>query len=1338
MFINKSTKGWKRVLLKYVFFDTETPGLEKEAALFSVSDSLTKCLELGNDLLRFDETWDSSGRFPQESIRAYEETLCKGLGLKNNVDAYGLLEYCSIVIEEGINLISSIKQDTNILDNTNKKIVFSPYRRDLIKYVFVGKCMLTITPELFTNNAKQFLKMQINHAEICLANQSQVPFIRNRQFGCPDANPALLDKFGWDLRDPAPAFEEAIRLARRHYSMTYPYYNAAYPGMNIDRRVEWNSFSGLEPAVANIISEQGERYQAWYPRQNYLRVEKRRILNHKTKIEYDYLVSPQWRYELALQRVSETLRDAKVGSGVGEYAPEAIATVKDAVDQAKNQQEHAWDFSVAVVNIFNKLSELRASRGLRCELEPKSNIFFAEKEMKEFKSKVKTVLVYSKALDRIKSASNRRGPVEQTKILEHALKQPTDYDKLNQHFTMFDSKFTTIRKEQVPPEAAYATLQFIFPSENNEASGLGHIWLDEITIKDETNVTREIPNGSFEQVTDGMPEKWKFNVVKGNPILKVEERANYVKHGSKSVYIENPTKKDLGILESNKFKIPKDSAQIITYAVKQDGRVAPGQELKCVVTFFATNAKHAEPLKETTLSWQKKSLVAGSSDQDSAIVYALTGDYAYAEKAKNNSVFKLNDFCQGLESWKRTNTRPDGSDAYGAVQGGRFGQTLATVMTFIKNTDLISTEEWDAITSQIDYLMASLIDFRDLSEASDDEIVWGTGNWQTDMALGAATLIFALGDKITHSKQLLNNALMLVKKQIDNGLILFPDGSYNETVRYLGAILSKLAPFVKILRNCLGEDLMKTTDMWKLLEFLIQVQAPYSRYHKSIDTPTYGDHNANSSAIFAYAGVFCDEVADFNISLASQLYDLWHYAGKPMPPFGPEDVHMVQFYVTCRQENYHNNPMILQSTTKYKNSGIHMLRNNYGRTNELLLTVMAGNQWLGHGHYDQGAIALTYNGINLVIDPGVYSYFDGTTRWFVSSQAHATVQFDNGSEEFYNTPRTSQVLAEDLSHPLDYLKVKVESKQNHNHIGTLIRHVFYIKNGINAIVIYDEIVDCNLRSRLNMPVSAIAADVDGNCIDFKGHFDTHLQMIGLQPACYQLADKANVLSGNGNLSLEWGGSSNVAPKIDGAHLLKMARVYQSAGENFLTVLYPYIKQQKKMVVEKIVTTNKQIKLYKLTVSQDKYVYLLVNNHLINKEIKVAEKSNLINMATGVTYNVVDHQVCLQVEQQFVSIFRPASLEQPKAERIEIQGDKLIAIPNIGERKYNYRGLVMDQYDDLMATKSPKLKLISPANGVTLDKSNRLCVRSVAGDTAIILQAEYKGVKETTEIKLKKN
>ncbi len=93
-------------------------------------------------------------------------------------------------------------------------------------------------------------------------------------------------------------------------------------------------------------------------------------------------------------------------------------------------------------------------------------------------------------------------------------------------------------------------------------------------------------------------------------------------------------------------------------------------------------------------------------------------------------ILGANDFAQGSEHWMYSNSRPYGIDAYGAVQGGRFVNCLATAYSIVKNSPKWSEEDRQLLADLCLYITGDLNDIRDRSEMTAAEAAYGTtGIW---------------------------------------------------------------------------------------------------------------------------------------------------------------------------------------------------------------------------------------------------------------------------------------------------------------------------------------------------------------------------------------------------------------------------------------------------------------------------------------------------------------------------------------------------------------------------------------------------------------------------------
>lgn len=128
-----------------------------------------------------------------------------------------------------------------------------------------------------------------------------------------------------------------------------------------------------------------------------------------------------------------------------------------------------------------------------------------------------------------------------------------------------------------------------------------------------------------------------------------------------------------------------DAIYTVMFDAKQDGKFKVGMQIE--LTFFDKDGKKLGTREEhfnrkAWLDVKKYNLYT----QCDAICYWYTEDTTYAEKSKIEMLHFLDDFCQGAHHWLRYNERPEGSDAYGGVQGGRILFTIAVAYSMIRDS----------------------------------------------------------------------------------------------------------------------------------------------------------------------------------------------------------------------------------------------------------------------------------------------------------------------------------------------------------------------------------------------------------------------------------------------------------------------------------------------------------------------------------------------------------------------------------------------------------------------------------------------------------------------------
>lgn len=857
-----------------------------------------------------------------------------------------------------------------------------------------------------------------------------------------------------------PRQEEEALFAMRRYTMTPSYHMTEY---------------GLEPALE------------WF----------------RTTHVMDRLPEAE---TAALARAEEIL-DADTSGAPGSLDPEAVEQVRAAKGRVKKAEGEAR--GIAVVQLFNAIRRARMKRVLRLQREPDSNLFLPGGAKEKLIHKVMGDSILSRELERICGFAERYSP-EQIRMLP--LDGTTmDYNMLNQNFALW-SKSEQVYTFETPVQACYAKLTFLLPKEDNEEDGLGHVWLDEIRVAPAQGPDWPIQNGGFE-VGEACPEHWTPVVFSGNPVLAVEKKAPFCGVGGRSVKLQNPTPYDMGGWQYDELiSIEGGQTNTITFMGKLDGKLKRGVEIR--IEFL--NARQ-QPAGEYQAYFNRKSALAAGdfalSMQADAIVYYFTGRRAYAEKTKREILFVLHDFCQGIEHWLVTGQRPQGCDAYGAVQGGRILCSVMSAYTLIRDAEIFTPEEQKKMMALLTYFVPYLMDLRDRTELSDDQIQADAGNWQTDMAAGVGCLMMAMPD-FPMARQWLDNANSLLRSQLS--VNVGADGSWPESVRYHFAALSRFAVYAKILKNCTGEDWLAAETLCGMFRYPVMVQTPaYDFFDGKISTPNFGDHDLSGGEEFAPFGIYCADIAETDPALGALMYRTWVRAGRPAGKYWGEAIafeHLLGAGETFGESG--DGELVLTSTGDLRDAGIYLFRKGVGTGNESYFALNAPPRKIGHGHYDIGSFILYSHNIPLVIDPAIEGYFDSTKDWYVSSSAHSVVQFERSGGKkaaadpfdihlektdysalagWDDTPRTAELAGFYTGAKEDSVAVRIQDPEGR---GVHTRKVTYIRES-ELYVISDQVDGFDGNLRWSLCIAAQSAEILENRVTARGYYQMDLDVIFL-------------------------------------------------------------------------------------------------------------------------------------------------------------------------------------------------------------------------------------------------
>ncbi len=951
----------------------------------------------------------------------------------------------------------------------------------------------------------------------------------------------------------------------------------------------------------------------------YLELSLNQIVDAKLRDKFDRVVG----------QANDLAEHAAIGSGAWHYPQAAVDAVKENLLEAEQAKAegNAEQIAAALVQVYDAMNAMRNVQVWRSEAEPESSLYFTESGLQALRDKMERNQSLKDKYEEAKQIADEQSLadiVAQRRFLEEGV----DYDEMNADYKLWSNSESL---NFTPPSGtASIQLQFTLEPADNEASGLGHAWVDSVKISPADSADLTIWNADFEE-GENTPEHWMPTAVKGNPVMTWEDRANYSNNGARSLYMENPTSNDQGAWTSSQsIAVTPGLSHTLTFAAKLDGKLKNG--LKAVITYKDAGGS---TLGSVTLATNRKSTIAPPSNlaiQANALAYAVTGDIVYARKTKELVDLKLNDFLQGAEHWLVKDARPDNIDAYGKVQGGRVASILASALTFIQTAEVYSEAEHEDLIRKLNYFMLFLNDGRDRNEMDDYTVQLGATNWESDAVLGAAMLAMVYPE-LNQSKQYLANANHLVKAQLQYAV--GSEGEWPESVRYHFAVLQRLAAYAKALRNQTGEDWFALPKLVKMFEYNVEVQTPaYAYTGGSINSPVFGDDTMTGGNEFSLLGIYYDEVARSNRTLASHMYQTWEKADSRLPANGVETILLESFFAPMDDAPPYA-PLSLQSTDRYKGVGLVMFRHRFGTPKETFMSIMANKTPLGHGHYDQGSFTLYAGSTPLVLDPGIESYFAGTKSWYVGSASHATVQFRKADNTSYlNTPAVSTNHAFTSNEHLDTISLTIADPNTHS-TGSQTRTIAYVKDDMDAFLIWDRIQGSSAGTIWNLPVASSAlSDIYGNKITSTGHYGIDLETTILQPT-------------NPSITQEWGRSTNMVPAVDGETKLEYLRVTNDPNQNYLTVLYPKAKGSEGLKkAEKLDIGASPVDLYVLETASGQQTYAAVNNSDEAEQIVLPSVKALVDLKNGTVYPSSKGAVAVTAEAASLTIYKAVEKQPP--------------------------------------------------------------------------------------------
>ena len=908
--------------------------------------------------------------------------------------------------------------------------------------------------------------------------------------------------------------EDACQFAKKRYTMASVWFEPgkAYSTYGLEDALAWFKTQDLrKPLAVSEINEKSYEKQAC------------EFLPMAETCEY---------YEKICR---EFLNNITYGNSIGQYSNLAGEALSQALNQLTKIREENTDITAIAKELaacLNALWELRLSRVLCSEsnLESGGNILLSAAQMEEIRHKIESDSLTKGQYEQIKAVADSAS-LEQRKSAYSALFATIDdYEQLNREFVI-ETSAGNRPSFAVPKGTVSASFTLRLPCEDNERDGLGHI------------------------------QVWNIG-------LKASEGKNILLETKDTVTLCNKTSDHEAVwIYDKEIFLRDDAIYTVMFDAKQDGKLKKGMQIE--LTFFD---KEGNKLGTREENFNRKSWLYVKKynmyTQCDAICYWYTKDTSYAEKSKIEMLHFLDDFCQGAHHWLRYNERPEGSDAYGGVQGGRILFTIAVAYSMIRDSGVWNKEERERFYGLVSYMLRYLADLRDRTLLTKERAQRGSSNWQTDMHIGSSAIMMAIPD-FPNRKLWMYNSEAVLRAQLDYKLNA--DGSWPESPRYHFASLEHFSLYARLWERESGENwfISRNANMPGLIDMfrypLYTQTPPYAYFNDSIATPPFGDHKLGNGTEFALYGLYCDQVAQYDRDTAQKMYATWCRANKPVKGFWGESVTLENLMYSSTLQGEANTPASLELTScaAFPNSGIYVFRDHFGTPQENYLAVMSSPKRIGHGHKDQGAFIYYYHCIPVIMDSGIEGYFEASTPWHICSYSHAVMQFEapphgpikktsgfiNLSAGTYSLERgwndgpdcskVTQLCLDDKNDSCESISMEIENPK-----GCGVQHrKITINHRAETVTVQDTVTDFSDNVLFNLPILAKSAVQNENEILADGYYGVKI--------------KITIHSNTESVVIESGRATPMAPGANDHTDLLYLRIKAKAEDGVAITIAPY-------------------------------------------------------------------------------------------------------------------------------------------------------------------------------------
>ena len=755
--------------------------------------------------------------------------------------------------------------------------------------------------------------------------------------------------------------------------------------------------------------------------------------------------------------------------------------------------------------------------------------------------------------------------------------------------------------------------------------------------------------------------------------------------------------------------------------------------------------------KPMNINWQVKPLRRSFDNFFDACctIYAVTKNLNYAIRAREILKYQLEDMKWGMRYRTTSGYNTKMNDAYEAVHTGRTLQRDALGYDMIYDSGVIDEGEDTYIRRLFNWVAYELTSTSYYNYAAANGQIH---NYNADRISALTLYMLCFPDNKGTEENKYKDTFeffynhVLNEKNVWSLPTMFKNGVYDagdeyggmwcENMRYHRSVLAgwllaakaldRYDPSMKWLER---EELKKMARMWCTAQGPKLVVSTSAK--NMAGYPTVGDQSWRESVDMA---AWCASIYQkSDPKLSKELMYTWDRLGSMLGGSYPINTLMDNDPTLPRK-----NPKL--TSMSLKNVGYTYFWQNFdvlGKENFVLIPNSPGygnkNQVI-HDHHDRGSFAYFANGTPMSLDTGMGAYFGSDSAFWRSSKSHNEILFwsepqgewlsnaggdgnsytsDSGKKRYYDSETKNFVTTDEIDRVT--INVNPEKRDGKETDMAWNRHFAYIKDGINALIFWDEVNNMR-KSQYNLYMASTDFKQDGDIItaNMQNNMQMEVHLLG---------------SGNPRINATWvpsnGGYS--IPTIKGEEQQQLIQYEQENGEDYLTVLFAKNSGSKGLSSERLETENSNIIAYRMTKTDSgKSFYIVCNAAKSDLKCSIGNDKTIREPESG---EIINSGESFTIEKGSMRIFIDDSVEAPVPVKIELTGETSVGVPSVGdELSYNYEYRIYDQYGCTIDSAKANFEVESSSEYVVISQDGKLTMLpGFESGSSIKLKAKYQNV-----------